>query len=120
MFSVKQVSTFTATIWVGLLSGPLGTQRTEYSVEDAQALARQYCDAVGLCVTITPTTYVYKGGEEPGIAVGMINYPRFPSDAGTIKKHAFALAELLRTGLGQFKVSIVFPDETVLLGEDKH
>jgi hypothetical protein len=41
--------------------------------------ARQYCDEHGLCVTVTPTIYVYTGGQEVGLAVGLINYPRFRS-----------------------------------------
>ena len=41
-------------------------------------VVEKYCNEVGYCVTIKPTLYVYKGGEEHGVEVGLINYPRFP------------------------------------------
>lgn len=44
----------------------------------AREICRAYCDEVGYCVTVTPTSYVYTGGEESGFIVGLINYPRFP------------------------------------------
>lgn len=44
--------------------------------DEARDLCRAFCDEEGLCVTVTPTTYVYTGGEEDGVIVGLINYPR--------------------------------------------
>jgi ferredoxin len=73
---MKTVDTFYANIYVGM--------REEYSdkihnIEDAYKICQDYCDTVGLCVTVTPTKYIYKNGEEDGIIIGLINYPRFPS-----------------------------------------
>ncbi len=48
--------------------------------DKAHEICRAHCDAVGLCVTVTATSYIYTGGEEAGVIVGLINYPRFPSE----------------------------------------
>lgn len=79
----------------------------------ARMICRDFCDAEakqfgsGLCVTVTPTTYVYTGGEEEGVIVGLINYPRFPVEkAGQIFATAQALAEKLCQLLGQQSYTI--------------
>lgn len=58
------------------------------------------------------------GVREPGFCVGLINYPRFPSTAEKIREHAIAMARRLLVEFRQFKVSIVFPDETVMVEEE--
>jgi hypothetical protein len=80
---------------------------------DAESICRDYCDEIGFCVTVTETTYCYTGGEEPGVIVGLINYPRFPSTPERIWTHAEALAARLREGLKQDSYSIQAPDKTV-------
>lgn len=79
----------------------------------ALTICRGYCDQIGLCVTVTPTTYVYTGGEEAGVVVGLINYPRFPSSSYEIFANAEALALRLIDELGQQSASIQAPDRTV-------
>lgn len=78
----------------------------------ARRVCREYCFDVGLCVTVEPVAYIYTGGEEAGVRVGLINYPRFPSDKETLYGHAKELAELLLRWLCQHSYSIVGPDET--------
>lgn len=107
------VPTYTATIYCGLKLGYDGATRP---VSDAEAVCQAYCDDVSLCVSVTPTKFVYKHGSENGVAVGLINYPRFPSDRATIYCHALELAARLRDALEQQRVSVVFPDETIMLG----
>lgn len=110
---IVAVPSFGATIYAGLRPGYFGRP---YSYAMALGIARRYADEVGLCVTVTKTTFVYRGGLEPGVIVGLINYPRYPSEPRKIREHALTLAERLREGLCQNRVSIVFPDETVMLG----
>lgn len=69
--------------------------------EEALRLAQEYCDDVGLCVTVTPTRYVYTGGMESGVIVGLINYARFPKYTHQILEQAINLGEKLRIGLHQ-------------------
>lgn len=83
------------------------------SGKDAAILARGYCDDVGLCVTVTETRYVYTGGLTFGVIVGLINYPRFPSDPATIWAHAEALGEVLCRRLKQESYTIQAPDKTM-------
>lgn len=82
------------------------------SSRQAEAICSAYCDAVGLCVTVTETTYCYTGGKEAGIIVGLIHYPRFPSTPGAIWAHAEALADRLCQGMKQQSYSIQAPDRT--------
>jgi hypothetical protein len=116
-----RVPTFTATIYVGFREGRSVDQSPRmHTLDEARAVAQAYCNEVGLCVTLTPTEYIYTAGGEPGCIVGLINYPRFPSSPQDIEIKALVLAEKLRVALGQFKVSVVMPHETVMLGEDAH
>lgn len=108
------VPTFIANIYVGLDAGD-----KVYTYEDAKKLIQNYANTVGLCVTVTQTEYVYNGGSEPGIIVGLINYPRFPKNPDELKVQALNLADLLRKGLGQLKVTVVMLDETIMIGESK-
>lgn len=106
--------TFWANIYCGLKSGYGGVIASpDLSVH----ICREYCDQVGLGVTVTPTKFVYTSGEEPGVIVGLINYPRFPKEPAEVKRLALELAFLLKEKLGQERVSVVMPDETVMIGK---
>lgn len=67
----------------------------------AKQVIRRFCRDVPCCVTVTPTTYIYRGGEEAGFVVAFRNYPRFPADSYTLRATASDLAEKLRDELGQ-------------------
>lgn len=82
------------------------------SIEVAKQSCREYCMAIGLCVTIEAVTYIYTGGEEDGVRVGLINYPRFPKDKKSLLQTTEGLAEKLRRDLYQFSYTIVGPEET--------
>ncbi len=75
------------TYWVKIyLSGP---------IEVAAQVIREECMAEGLCVTLTPTRFIYTGGEESGYVVGLIDYPRFPSGKDKVRSRAEFLAHEL-------------------------
>jgi len=82
-------------------------------IAKATEICRAYCDEAGFCVTITPTTYVYTDGEEAGFIIGLINYPRFPSEPRAITNRAVIIGDRLREGLGQDSYSIQTPEETI-------
>jgi len=67
----------------------------------AKQVIRRFCRDVPCCVTVTPTAFIYNGGEEAGFVVGFRNYPRFPTDAYTLRATADRLADSLRAELGQ-------------------
>ncbi len=78
----------------------------------ARQVCREFCFAVGLCVTVQSLDYIYTGGEEAGVRVGLINYARFPSDRHSQRDRALELANLLMERLCQHSFSLVGPDET--------
>lgn len=88
------------------------------SIEKIYSICRKYIHQVQWCVTVTPTKFLYVGGDEDGAIIGIIQYPRFPKSHNLLKEQTIELAEILRTELGQFRVSIVFPDETIMLEKE--
>lgn len=113
---MKTLPTITATIYAGLKNRDTGQVRT---VEDATAICQRYVDMIGLCVTVTPTEYVYTDGREPGVIVGLINYPRFPSDRETIRAHAENIARHMLVELDQFRVTVIVGGETFMLSNQQ-
>lgn len=111
---MKTVPTFTATIYVGFRERDTGIL---HDLAECEAVCQRFVDLNGWCVTVTPTRFIYSHGHEPGAAIGVINYPRFPNEFEAIRERALALAERLQEALGQMRVSVVFPDETVMLGD---
>ncbi|NEV75617.1 hypothetical protein DYI24_00805 [Rhodopseudomonas sp. BR0C11] len=97
----SQVKTFTAQIY---MAG---------DINQAKMICRKYCYDVGLCVTVEPIDFIYTGGEEAGFRVGLINYPRFPSEPSDILSRAIDLARTLRDELSQHSFSVVTPTETI-------
>lgn len=79
----------------------------------AEKILKKYCDEVGFCITLKMVEYIYKGGTEHGLQIGLINYPRFPSDPVTLTAKAIEIAELLREGLKQESFSVETPVETI-------
>lgn len=79
-------------------------------LDQAKQVCREVCMQGGLCVTIEPTTYIYMGGEEAGVRVGIINYPRFPSTAEALEAQALDLAHKLRERLCQHSFTVTGPD----------
>lgn len=97
---------------VEVLSYPVSIFIAGDSYKAAMACG-DFCDEVGLCVTITETAYIYTEGAEAGVVVGLINYPRFPAEPREIWARAEALAMFLRERLGQESFTIQAPDKTV-------
>lgn len=60
----------------------------------------------GLCVTVTPTKFIYTLGEETGAEIGLINYPRSPTNPDDIMEKACRLAHevMLATHQGSYTV----------------
>lgn len=64
-------------------------------ISEAEQVIRKYCKDEGLCVTISPTKFIYSFGEEQGYVVGVINYPRFPKSEADVWVTASTLAKNL-------------------------
>jgi hypothetical protein len=79
----------------------------------AGQVIQRYAVENGICVTLSPQSFIYTGGREEGFRVGFINYPRFPAEHGNdIWAKAMTLAGSLMVELGQHSYSIVTPIET--------
>jgi hypothetical protein len=81
-------------------------------LEQAKQICRQWTLEVGACVTVEPVSYIYSGGEEAGVRVGFINYPRFPTDHDSLFAKAQDLGAALMFGMCQLSHSIVSPIKT--------
>lgn len=79
---------------------------------DAERVCREHCMEIGLCVTVTPCQYIYTGGQEAGVVVGFINYPRFPLPPEQITERAEALGMRLMFALCQQSFSVETPSGT--------
>lgn len=78
----------------------------------ARQACREYCTDVGLCVTLQEADFIYTGGLETGVRVGLVNYPRFPSTRNDLRAHGRALAVLLLDRLCQTSALMV-DDENI-------
>ena len=77
-------------------------------------LCQEFCTKIqDLCVTVTPTTYVYKYGRQEGAIIGLINYPRFPCTKDELRATATKLADFLLDKTNNASYSIMGPDETI-------
>lgn len=102
-YSTKRTETYNVTVY---MAGDLQTAR--------ESLRRQ-CFEDGLCVTLTPTSFIYTAGVEEGVAVGLVNYPRFPKQPSEIMDRAKRIAETLMADLFQWSALVVTASETYWL-----
>lgn len=94
------------TYWVKIfIAGPIN--------EAEQILRRETFK--GLCVNIFPNKYIYRGGEERGYVVELINYPRFPSTPEEIYSLSLDIAEKLMVETYQGSFTIMSPDKTTFV-----
>ena len=61
----------------------------------------------GACVSISEEEYIYTMGNETGIVVNIINYPRFPKTDLELLGEAFEIAHLLIEKLHQGSCTVV-------------
>lgn len=78
----------------------------------ACSCVRAYCYRKGACFTVTPTRFIYTGGEEDGFAIGLVNYPRFPCTPAELTARAKELALELLVQCNQRSCLLVNHDTT--------
>ncbi len=91
---------------------------TDLPIDLTKSICQEYCDKVGLCVSITPTSFIYTNGNENGCVVRFINYPRFTQNKSEIFEHAVNIAKLLKEAYHQNKVTLVATDKTLMISDD--
>lgn len=96
-----QCKTYWAKIFI---AGPL---------DQIEQICREFVLKQSLCVTVTPTKYIYVGGEETGVEIGLINYPRFPHEDGyEITDIAKELAHKIMEETHQGSYTVMSPNNT--------
>jgi hypothetical protein len=115
MDNPNTVPTFTAAIYIGFYDT---FANIVLPISIAEKICQEYVDEVGLCVTLTPTKFIYTKGNEPGAIVGLINYPRFPCDISRLRNQAVELAKKLQDAYCQKRVSVVFQQDTIMLSRE--
>jgi len=117
--SIKSVAFNEARIYIGSRRKYNGDA---FSYADVRAYVGEFQIAreVGFAnpVRITPTAYVWQDYHEPGWEIAVINYPRHPKADFVIRQFAYDLAVGLLNMFEQNRISIVFPDEIVMLEAD--
>lgn len=78
----------------------------------AKQVCRRYCMDFGFCVSITQTDFIYTGGEESGVRIGIVQYPRFEKSNQELWNHARTLGVKLMEELCQTSFLIQGPDNT--------
>tara|TARA_R110002051_G_scaffold30008_2_gene69538 strand:+ start:17112 stop:17435 length:324 start_codon:yes stop_codon:yes gene_type:complete len=78
----------------------------------AKNYIRKFCMERGACFTLSPTDFIYTGGAESGMCIGLENYPRFPKLGEDLVEIARDLAEGLLDALYQKTAMVVSPDDT--------
>jgi len=109
---MKQVEAFEVKLWVGLREQYTDVIR---SVDDVREICQNFSDAHGDCMTITSTEFIYKDGNEPGVIIGWINYPRFPRENNEIMNNALIIGNKLLKELKQNRVTITTPENSIML-----
>ena len=79
-------------------------------LEEARRSLRRQCFEEGLCVTVTPTQFVYTAGMEDGVCVRAVNYPRFPKQKTEIWDRMVKVARTLMDDLYQNSAFVEGPD----------
>lgn len=73
--------------------------------ERASSILQDYA-LDGACFSLSRTRYVYTGGFEEGVIVGLINYPPYACSRDDLFYKALDVAELLIKGLAQGSASV--------------
>ena len=85
-------------------------------IQQAKHICAKFC-LKGLCVTVTPTDFIYTGGQETGFVVGLINYPKFPSTPQDITNLAKELAQILIKELFQDSALVQTSDRALWMSK---
>jgi hypothetical protein len=115
---MKRTKSYNVQIWVGLKESFGEGAIHIHTLNEVLEICDLFVNEVSDCVSVTQTSFRYKGNSEPGVVVGYISYPRFPKDPDVILARAITLGTKLMEGLNQYKVTITTPDESIMLEND--
>lgn len=105
---INEVETFYANIHVA----------GDYDV--ARSACREIAYGFGFCFQLHKVDYVYSGGEESGLLIRVINYPRFPRTPEEITKLTVEFAKIIADKLCQKSFTVETKTDTMYFESDKH
>lgn len=111
-------SLFQSQIFVGLRNT---ATNYVYSINRLKKLVDNCCKDLNICVTITETEFFYpsdnpyKKRHEPGVIIGIINYPRFPESRNSLIDKTDCIAFYLMDCLYQCRVTYTTPEGCCML-----
>jgi len=113
------VKTYFADIYLGLSPGY--NAGYDHSIEYVENLISTYIEKSEskFAVNVQLTRFIYPGGSEKGLKIGLIQYPRFKVKEKEILHNATNLAFFLVKQLDQFRCSIQTPKSTYLIENDE-
>jgi len=107
----KSEKTYYANIYMGLKRGYDGDNIRLDEIADYINL---FINKNKIGCTTTDTFFQYPGGEEEGVCIGLINYPRYPKGPEGTREVAEAMVENLLEIFEQERITVVYPDETIM------
>jgi len=87
--------------------------------QTSEMICRKLCFPKGLCVTIEPVKYIFAGGTEDGVRIGMIQYPPFPEKEKALVEKAILVGKEIAEANYQWSFSIITPTENIYLSRRK-
>ena len=112
---LKTTSAYNIQIFCGLKEGYDGKV---HDIEEVEALMQIFVDENKDCVTITPTKFIYVGGNEPGAIIGLISYPRFERTEIFLKNRAIEITKVLMSVFKQNRITITTPFESIMIEQE--
>lgn len=80
-----------------------------------EQVCSDFVTEVGQCVNVKPTNYIYTYGEQSGAEIGLISYPRFPSNLEDIRRLAVILCERLLDECNQESATIIDNEQAIYI-----
>lgn len=108
----KITKSYNVQIWLGLKEGYDGI---EHTIDEVYDICQKYVNTIKYCVTVTPTKFIYVNGNENGVIIGLINYPRFPNTQKKIREISFNLSDIFLNQFKQYRISVTTPNKTYLI-----
>lgn len=108
---MKRLKAYNVQIWCGLKEHHDGKVHT---IVEVHALVDRFVNEYKGCVSITPTEFRYVDGYEPGVILGMLQYPKFKRTENEITGRAIILAKWVSDEFNQLKVTITTPNESIM------
>ena len=81
-------------------------------VEAVSQILSEYAFNNGACFTVEPTKFIYTGGQENGVVIGMVKYPKFEKSNTEIFNEAIKVAKIVLSKTFQRTCLVVASDET--------